>query len=178
MKQILVGLFFLLTFTTSFSQDAKLIKWMTWEQAIEASKVEKRKFFIDVYTEWCGWCKKMDASTFRNEEIVDYVNENYYAIKFDAEQKEDILLKGKVYKFNRTGKRGYHQLAAAITRGQLSYPTIVFLDEDLNLIQPIAGYRDVKSFEMIMKYFAEDHHTTVPWKKYTRNYNILTGGGK
>ncbi len=149
---------------------------MSWEEAVEASKLEKRKFVVDVYTEWCAWCKKMDASTFKDPKIVQYVNENYYAIKFDAEQKEDISLNGKVYKFNRTGKRGYHQLAAEITRGRLSYPTVVFLDEDLALIQSIAGYRDVLSFTMIMRYFAEDFHTSVPWKRFSRNYQVLTGG--
>ncbi len=174
MRKILLGLFFITTLSINgFSQE---INWLSWEEAVEASKVEKKKFFVDVYTEWCGWCKKMDATTFRSPSIVEYINENYYAIKFDAEQKEDIMLKGKVYKFNRSGKRGYHQLAAEITRGRLSYPTIVFLDENLNLIQPIAGYRDTKSFDMIIRYFAEDHHTSMPWKKYTQNYNVLTGG--
>jgi thioredoxin-related protein len=174
MKKFLVGLFVIATIQFNYAQE---INWMSWEQAVEASTDVKKKFVVDVYTEWCGWCKKMDASTFRDDEIVSYINENYYAIKFDAEQKEDITLNGKVYKFNRTGKRGYHQLAAEITRGRLSYPTVVFLDEDLNLIQSIPGYRDIKSFQMIMKYFAEDFHTSVPWKQYSRNYNVLTGGG-
>lgn len=179
MRKILAGFLFITTFTFSgIAQDSKAINWLTWEEAVEASKVEKRKFFVDVYTEWCSWCKKMDASTFQDSGIIAYVNKNYYAIKFDAEQKTDIQLKDKIYKFNRSGRRGYHQLAAEITRGRLSYPTIVFLDEEMNLIQPIPGYRDVKSFEMVMKYFAEDHHTTIPWQKYTRNYNVLTGGGR
>lgn len=152
------------------------INWMSWEEAVIASKEEKRKFVVDVYTEWCGWCKKMDASTFQDPEIVKYVNKYYYAIKFDAEQKDDISLNGKVYKFNKSGKRGYHQLAAEITRGRLSYPTVVFLDEELSLIQSIPGYRDIKSFTMIMKYFGEDFHTSVPWKTYSRNYSALIGG--
>jgi len=181
MKKLLVGV--ILITTILFNAGAQEINWMSWEEAVEASSDEKRKFVVDVYTEWCGWCKKMDASTFRDPDIVEYVNANYYAIKFDAEQKSDITLGGKVYKFNKTGKRGYHQLAAEITRGRLSYPTVVFLDEDLNLIQSIQGYRDRKSFEMIMKYFGENYHTSTPWKKYVRGYNspkvpTMPTGGK
>ena len=149
------------------------IKWLSWEEAIEVSKTEKRKFVVDVYTDWCGWCKKMDKSTFQHAGIAEYLNDNYYAIKFNAEQREDIELHEKVYKYVRSGRGGYHQLAAEITFGKLSYPTIVFLDEDLQVIQPIAGYKDAQMFSMIMRYFGEDHHKTTPWKKYasmsTRN---------
>ncbi len=174
MNKILVG--FILITTFYFKGNAQEIKWITWEQAAEASKQEQRKYVVDVYTQWCSWCKKMDANTFRDPEIVNYINAHYYAIKFDAEQKEDIILKGKVYKFTKAGKNGYHQLAAEITRGQLSYPTLVFLNENLELIQSIPGYRDKESLEMIMKYFAEDFHTSIPWKKYSQNYNMLTKG--
>ncbi len=147
------------------------IEWLTWEEAVEKSEVEQKKFVVDVYTDWCGWCKKMDKSTFAHPEIVEYLNDNYYPIKFNAEQREDIKLKDKVYRFVRAGRNGYHQLAAEITFGKLSYPTIVFLDENLEVIQPLAGYKDAKVFTMIMRYFGEDHHKTTPWKKYTSTYS-------
>ena len=66
----------------------------------------------------------------------------------------------------KTGQSGYHELAAEITFGKLSYPTIVFLDEKLNVIQPIPGYKDPTSLDKILKYFAEDYYKTTPWKKY------------
>lgn len=162
-------------FTSVTVSEAQKIKWLSWEEAIEASAKEEKKIFVDIYTQWCGWCKKMDATTFSDPNIVKYINENYYAIKFDAELKEDIQLNGKVYKYIKMGKSGYHELVAELTRGQLSYPTIVFLDEKMNLIQPIPGFRDPKSFEMIMHYFAEDYHISTPWKKYSKNYNMLIG---
>ena len=146
------------------------INWLSWEEAIELSKDNKKKFFVDVYTNWCGWCKKMDVATFQKSHIAQYVNENYYAVKFNAEQKEEIQFKEKLYKFVSQGRRGYHELAAAITKGRLSYPTIVFLDEDLNVIQPIPGFQDAKSFEQIMTYFAGNYYQNTPWRKYTQNY--------
>lgn len=147
------------------------VKWLTWEEAIEKSKTEKKKFFVDIYTDWCGWCKKMDASTFSQSDIAKYLNKHFYPIKFDAEQKEDIRFNNKTYKFIPTGRRGYHELAAEITLGRLSYPTIVFLDENLEIIQPIPGYRDPESFRMIMEYFAGDHQKDTPWKQFVNNYS-------
>lgn len=173
MKQYIGVLIFITTFLVS--GQSQNINWMTWEEAIVASKEEPKKFFVDVYTQWCGWCKKMDASTFQAPEIIEYINEHYYAIKFDAESKDDIEIKDHVYRYTRYGKRGYHQLAAEITRGQLSFPTIVFLDERMNLIQPIPGFRDVESLEMILHYFAEDHHISTPWKTYSKRYNMMVG---
>lgn len=150
------------------------INWLTWEQALQKSKIQKKKLLVDVYTDWCGWCKRMDAATFQQEHIAKYVNEHYYAIKFDAEQKEDIVFNGKSYKFVKNGKRGYHELAAEITRGRLSYPTIVFLDENQSVIQPVPGYKSPEQFEQIITYFARNEHLKTPWESYQKAYQPLT----
>ena len=146
------------------------INWISFEEAVEKNAEENRKLFIDIYTDWCGWCKKMDKTTFRNPIIVEYINNNYYPVKFNAEQKELVNFKGKEYVFVRQGRRGYHELAATITKGQLSYPTYVFLDEQLNVIQPVPGYQDELTLEYILNYFGEDFYKSVPWKKFTKEY--------
>lgn len=146
------------------------INWLTWEEVEEKMHEEPRKIIVDVYTEWCGWCKKMDASTFQNPQVVDYINKNYYAIRFDAEYEKPILLNGKEYNFVKTGRKGYHELAAKILRGKLSYPSIVFLDYNIKVIQPLAGYQDVKTMKMVLAYFHEDYHKTTPWKTFAQNY--------
>ncbi len=167
--KIIFGL--LITVLLSFSTiQAQTVNWLTWEEAIDLSEKEQKKIFVDVYTDWCGWCKKMDKATFQHPEVAKYLNDNFYAVKFNAEQREDIQLKDKVYKFVKSGGKGYHELAVEVTFGKLSYPTIVFLDEGLNVIQPIAGFKDVKTFKMIMNYFAEDHFKTTPWKKFAASY--------
>src|SRR5688500_17422950 len=79
--------------------EADRIKWMTWKEVQEAQKKQPKKVFVDAYTDWCGWCKRMDATTFSNPEIIKYVNKNFYAIKFDAETKDVITFKGKSYKY-------------------------------------------------------------------------------
>ncbi|MAT55830.1 MAG: thioredoxin [Saprospirales bacterium] len=150
------------------------IRWYTWEEAIEMSKVQKRKIMVDVYTQWCGWCKRMDQTTFQNKAVVSYLNSHYYPIKFDAETKADIEFRGKTYRFVKNGMRGYHELAAEITRGRLSYPTIVFLDEEFEVIQSIPGYREPLEFEQIITYFGTNSHKKMPWEKYRSNYTPIS----
>lgn len=164
-----IALLVLVVCTSAFAK-AQQIEWISWEEAEQKLREEPRKVVVDVYTEWCGWCKKMDAQTFHNPEIVSMINENYYAIKFDAEYREVIKINGEEYKYIRNGKRGYNELAAHILRGKLSYPSIVFLDESLEVIQPIPGFRDPITFNMILSYFDGDYHKSVPWKVYSENY--------
>ena len=139
---------------------------------MKKSKVEKKKIIVAVYTTWCGWCKKMDKTTYNKTHISDYINDNFYAVHFDAEQKESIEFQGKVYKYvsPSNGKRGYHEFASAMTMGRMSYPSTVFFDENLDLIQPISGFQDDLTFEMIITYFGENHFKKVPWEKYERTY--------
>lgn len=167
-----VVLFVLFSFMTSgFAFGQNKIKWITWEEAIEKSKTEDRKIMVDIYTKWCGWCQKMDKETFRDEFIVNYVNENFYAIKFDGQHTEDITLNGYTYSYVKTGKKGYHELAEMLTKGRLSFPTIVFLDEKFEVLQPVLGFQKSDRFEQIITYFAGDYFTSIPFTRYSRSYS-------
>ncbi|MCB0690363.1 MAG: DUF255 domain-containing protein [Saprospiraceae bacterium] len=156
---------------TQLAHSQESIHWMSWDEAIAKSKITKKKIFIDVYTDWCGWCKKMDKTTFQNPEVINLINENYYPVKFDAEYKKDIELNGNTYKYVSSGRRGYHELASALLRGRMSYPSIVFLNEDFELIQPIQGFQDAENLEMMLSYFAGNYHKTTPWKRFMANYH-------
>ncbi|MDX1684668.1 MAG: DUF255 domain-containing protein [Saprospiraceae bacterium] len=170
MKYLITAVVVLVLSGSSFGQK---VQWLSFEEALELQKEVKKKIFVDVYTDWCGWCKRMDKATFQQPHIADYLNENFYPVKFNAEYKDDIQYRDKVYKFIKSGRRGYHALAAAITKGRLSYPTIVFIDEDLNVLQPIPGFQDPKTFEVIMTFFAGDHFKDTPWQKYMSEYEHI-----
>jgi thioredoxin-related protein len=146
------------------------VKWMTWDQAVEKSKTEKRKIFIDVYTDWCGWCKVMDKNTFSEAQVAKILNEDFYPVKFDAEQTGDIVFQGTTFKFIPSGSKGTHQLAAALLNNQLSYPTVVFLDEDFKMIQPLPGYQKAEEFHKIIQFIGEDHFKTMKWADWQGVY--------
>lgn len=159
--------------TEEIVSPAEKVKWMTWEEAIAANEKEPKKMFVDVYTDWCGWCKRMDQATFQQPHIAKYLNENYYSIKFNAEQKGAINFRDKEYKFVSSGRSGYHELAAAITKGRLSFPTVVFFDEEMNVLQPVPGFQKPEDFERIITYFAGNHFKDTPWSMYLKSYQPL-----
>jgi thioredoxin-related protein len=146
------------------------IKWMTWQEVQEAQKKEPRKVVVDAYTDWCGWCKRMDATTFAHAEIVKYVNKNFYAIKFNAETKEVIRFKDKEYKYVASGTRGYNELAAEIMNGQMSYPTTIYFDESMSQLFPVPGYQDPKTFESVLNFVASNSFKTNTWEKYQAEF--------
>jgi len=150
--------------------DEAKIQWLTFEEAVAKAKKDPKKIFIDVYTDWCGWCKRMDASTFSNAQIAAYMNEKFYSVKLNAEQREDINFNGHTFKFVPYGNRGYHELAAALLKNRLSYPTVVFMDEHQNLLTPVPGFQQPKAFDQLVKYFGEDHYQHVSWEEFQRSY--------
>ena len=144
----------------------KKIKWMTIEQAFAENTKTPKKIFIDVYTDWCGWCKVMDQKTFTHPAIIDYINEHYHAVKLNAEQRENITLGLQTFKYVDQGGRGVHELAVALLKGQMSYPTTVFLDEKGQMIQPLPGYLEPRMAHQILTYFGGGHNAKESFDAY------------
>lgn len=162
---------------TSTTQAGPSINWMTLEEAVEAQKKNPRKIMMDVYTKWCGPCKMLDKNTFHDADVVAYVNANYYAVKFDAESPDPVTFKGKTYTnptYNpgATGRNGVHELTRYF---QVSaYPTIVFLDEQQEIIAPVKGYKTPGQLEMFLKFFHADSHKNADpqktWDAYRSSF--------
>ena len=152
----------------SFNANAQEVEWLSWKEAAELAATEQnpKKIFIDIYTDWCGWCKKMDKDTFQNPEVATYMSENFYMVKLDGEGKEPIEYKGKTFKFIPSGRKGYHEFAATLMQGRMSYPTVIFLDEKLDILSPVPGYHKPKPFLNIAKYFGDNIYKEKDWKAY------------
>ncbi len=142
------------------------IEWLTVEQAFALHQTQPRKMLIDVYTDWCGWCKVMDRETYTDPQVIDYINKNYYPVKFNAEQRDDVTIQGQKYVFVAQGNSGVHQFAASILQNKLSYPSTVFLDEKLQMIQPLPGYFKAKEFHEIITFFGGDYYKNVAFDTY------------
>jgi len=154
------------------TEQAEEVHWMTFEEALEASETEPKKWMIDLWTDWCGWCKRMDATTFKDSLIIDYLNDHFYPVSFDAEQKEDIVVGDKTYTFVAEGRRGYHELAATLMNGKMSYPTCVFLSPQLQNLSPVSGYQPPRDFMQILEFIVEfdPENNPITWEDFSDSY--------
>ncbi len=151
------------------AQEKTTIKWYSLSEAMELAKKEPRPIILDVYTDWCTWCKHMDRTTFSQSNIASYINKNFYAAKFNAETLEDIEFKDKKYINRKIGRNPTHDLAVKILDGKLSYPSIVFYSRDgKKTIVP--GYKEPKDIEPFLVFFAEDVDKTANINNFVVNY--------
>jgi thioredoxin-related protein len=125
------------------------LKWYSLEEAQTAGKKEKRKYMIDIFTDWCGWCKVMDKKTFSAADVASVLSTKYYPVKFNAEQTENLIFKDKVYKYNGST----NELVNVWLGTSFGYPTTVFLDEKLNVIGTVSGFKDAAEFKKILTFF-------------------------
>ena len=171
MRTLLISIAALLTFSLSAQETAMpdtLVNWMTWEEAYESNKKEPRKIFVDIYTDWCGWCKKMDKSTFIDPTVVKELNEKFYAVKLDAEQKEDIIFNDATFSFKGYGRRGSHQLAFALLDGRMSYPSFVLLDENFNRVMLAPGYKTPEKLMPQLKYTSTNAYKKQNYEDFSK----------
>jgi thioredoxin-related protein len=145
--------------------EAQKINWMKFGDAVAAAQKKPRKILIDVYTDWCGWCKVMDNKTFTDTTVINAVNSEYYAVKLNAESYETVEFKNRKFK--------YSELAAALLGGQMSYPHLVFLDENTDLLSRIPGYQKPEHLAPILSFLGGDHYKTTDWNTYLKTYNDL-----
>ena len=135
-------------------KEAEGIHWLTLKETEAKMREKPKKVFIDIYTGWCGWCKRMEATTFQNPALIKYINNNFYAMRFDAETHESFQFNGKEYHFEPQYKA--NTFAVELLKGQMGYPTSVFMMENFQNPQVIPGYHPVKEMEMFLLYFGDN----------------------
>jgi thioredoxin-related protein len=181
MRFLIKTVFFIsvLLFATGLTAQEARINWMSVGQVQEAMKKEPRKVMIDVHTNWCGPCKMMMKNTFTDPTVITYINENYYAVKFNAEGNQEVTFKGNTYTnpdFNpaKTNSRnGTHEFTKAIApvNGRIAYPTIVYMDENFTILSPVQGYMKPNQIMPILNYFGEDAYKTMDWQTFQSSYS-------
>jgi thioredoxin-related protein len=150
----------------SFSIFGQGIKWMSWTEAVEANAKVPKKIFVDVYTDWCGWCKRMDQTTFADSAVVSTMNANFYAVKLNAEQKESIFWRDMEFKWVEGGRSGFNSLALEILDRQMSFPSFVMLDKEFARISISPGYKEPPALLKELKFAYEELYRTMSWEDY------------
>jgi uncharacterized protein YyaL (SSP411 family) len=172
MKKIFAVTIIAMFTTTLLTAQIAGVKWHTFQEAEQLMKQNPRPIFVDVYTDWCGWCKKMEQDTFTNLVIAEILNTKFYPVKFNAEGSERINFLGET--FINDGKTGRtHQLAIALLHGQLGYPTVVFLYPQQSgqyATAPVPGYKEPKAMETLLSFFVDSNFENQSWADFQRNF--------
>ena len=167
-----IALFTSLLSLMSVESYGQKINWMTFEEAIAKSEKNPKKIIIDIYTDWCKWCKVMDNNTFDNPVIAKYINDNYYAVKFNAESTKPVKFKGTEFKNQNRGSRSPHDLAIALLNGKLGYPSYVFMNEKHEIITVVQSYLPPEKFEPMIENINKELYVTGPsYEDYVKNYD-------
>ena len=119
----------------------------------------------------------MDATTFSDAAVAEVLQSKFYPVKFNAEQREPITFNNYTFKFIPRGAKGYHEMAATLLNGKLSYPSVVFLNEKFEIIQVLPGYRKADEFLKIITFIGEDHYLTTSWEDFSKTYKKGTSNG-
>ena len=147
------------------------INWITFNEAYIKCKKNPRPIIIDIYTTWCGPCKMMSNQTFSNPEIAKYINDNFYAVKFDAETKDSVKFDKYVFvSSDEKNPKAPHQFAASILDNQLAYPSIVFLNNQIQRLDILKGFMPPKNFEPILNYYGSGDYQKTKWEDYQKNF--------
>ena len=183
MKHLLSILFLIFVVRVSFAQhtipaaqpgtDDKhgLVKWLSFAEAQELNKKQQKPFLVDIYTDWCGWCKHMMRTTYSNPGISNYINTYFYPVQLDAESKDTIEYQGVKY-FNESPKpKSTHQLAIKFLGNNQSYPSTVFLCNNLQYTLNTAGYLDEKAIEPILVFCVENIWRSVQFDDFKKYFN-------
>jgi thioredoxin-related protein len=135
---------------------------------MDSVKVKPKKVLVDFYTDWCGWCKQMDAKTFTNSEVARYINEKYYSVKFNAEKEGPITIGDSIYAIqaSNSGKRSSHPIAQIMLKGKMSYPTIVYLDESLNILSAVPGFMTPEDIKPVLRFFGDNYYLKQSWQDF------------
>lgn len=145
------------------------VKWTSLNIVNDKLNKSDRKFLVYFYYDGCRWCKFMEETTFSQDHIARFVNHNFYAFQINATSSDKIVIADKVYTSEKVGKYDFHQLATELLGGNMSFPAVVFLDEEFKKISNY-GFIDSENFEMLLSFYAGDHHKKTMWRRFTNSY--------
>ncbi len=142
----------------AFTSNSKL-NWYKFDDGMAKAKKEKKLILVDFYTDWCGYCKKMDAETYSNENVIKYLNEKFVLIKLNPEKDGNLTFKGTSYS------------AQEFTRGLgiSGYPSTLFIEPNETLITIVPGYIKTDEFLNIIEFIGEKAYNNQKYDDFLKN---------
>jgi len=165
-------LFYLITINLfSQTENNGLVKWLTIKEAQEKNKLLAKPIILDIYTDWCGWCKHMMRTTYSNAGLAEYINANFYPVKFDAETKDTIEYDGKIYKPTSKAPKTPHELAIKFLGNSLSYPSTMFITNNYQFNLLTQGFLEDKKIEPILIFMVENAWQTTNFNEFNNHFS-------
>ena len=121
--------------------------WLAWDQGMAEASATNRPILVDVYTDWCGWCKRMDRDVYAREDVRGYLKRYFIAVRLNAESPDEV----------RWGDRTLTSRALAQQLRVSGYPTTIFLRSNGEHIANVPGYIPADRFKLMLQYIGEDH---------------------
>ena len=120
------------------------VKWKPFEKGLKDAAASKKYSFVDVYTQWCGYCKQLEATTLKAQPVLAELDKNFESIRFDAESEETVTWKGKQITMR--------ELSA--NWGVEGFPTMLFLNSKGEIIGSFASYAEADLMVHLLKYIS------------------------
>lgn len=144
------------------------LDWMKMNDVALKMKSDQKPVIIDIYTNWCYWCKVMDKKTYANAKVIAYIKDHFYAAKLDAETKEIVEWKDKKFIFNEQYK--VNDFALYASSGDLGFPTTVIIPDKNSAPISFQGFLGPKEIEPVLKYFGEGAYKNESYVVYKSNF--------
>jgi len=165
---LVIALVSLVSFGFKHAADIKTkVNWQTTDEVTTQYTAEKKPIIVDIYTDWCHYCKVMDKTTYSNDSVANYINKHFYRAKLNAESKTAFNWMGKSY--NYIPKFKLNELVINLTKGNIVYPSTVIIPPN-GEPQSVGGALSVKELELLIKYFGEDKFGKVSWEDYLKTF--------
>jgi thioredoxin-related protein len=137
-------------------EQTKDFKWREFGEGLEEAEAEEKPVLVDVYTDWCGWCKRMDKTTYADGTVLAYLEEAFVPIKMNAESKERTQFGDDEYTYIQIA-RGFRVTG---------YPTTLFLDAEGKHITTVPGYMKPEQFLTVLRFIGDGHYKTKSFEEF------------
>jgi thioredoxin-related protein len=136
------------------------LNWLPWNEGVSEATTTGRPLLVDVYTDWCGWCKRMDRDVYSRDDVRGYLKRKFVPVRLNAESAEGVRLGDR----NMTARALAQQLRVS------GYPTTIFMRANGEQIARVPGYIPAERFEIMLRYIGEDYiGRGVSWQEFEKS---------
>ncbi len=140
------------------------LRWRPYNEALQLAQKENKAVLVDVYTSWCGWCKRMEATTYKDASVIEELNKYFTLVKLDAEASTPLVYRKMPLTASRLSREVF---------GVSGYPTTVFVRSDEEIIAPLSGYVKADEFKLILRYIGSKAYENTTFEDFRRLDNLI-----